>query len=141
MATACAAVMSLLIVVSFYDSFLLDYYLKKDTRAEAASLVEKSGEKALFERYATDEKCDATWLAEVDLEKAKKNGVKLLVASSFNYGRFYLDKEMQGQSSSFYELRKKYDRLFSLPFKEIRPKHRTYAYSNPVIRIINISGN
>ncbi|MFC1883405.1 ArnT family glycosyltransferase [Thermodesulfobacteriota bacterium] len=139
--TVTAAMIGLLIVVSSYDSFLLDYYLKKDTRAQAAALVKKSGEKAIFERYATDEKCGAIWLARVDLKKAKKDGVKLLVASSFNYGRFYFDKKMKGQSPFFYGLRKKYDHLFALPFKEIRPVHRTYAFSNPVIRIIDISEN
>jgi hypothetical protein len=141
MGTVTVIALSLLIIFSSYDSFLLDYHLKRDTRAKAAALIKKSGGKAIFERHATDEKYDATWLAKIDLEKAKKKEVKFLVASSFNYGRFYLDEKKEGQSPFFYGLRRKYDHLFSLPFKEIKPVHRTYAYSNPVIRIIDINDN
>jgi hypothetical protein len=58
--------------------------------------------------------------------------------SSFNYERFFIGAEWWGQQPKVYKTHKKYMQLFSYPYREIIPAYKTFAFSNPVIRIIDI---
>lgn len=127
------------VALALYDSCLLGYYMTRDTRAEAQRIVDSSGKKAMYERYAGPRN-DVMFLGDLDLDKVKSDGVELLVGSSFNYERFYYSWAISGQKNRTDRRRKMYDSLFSLPYEEIRPAHRTYGFSNPVIRIIDVGG-
>ncbi|MBW1819726.1 MAG: hypothetical protein JRJ60_21510, partial [Deltaproteobacteria bacterium] len=131
-----------LIFISFalVDSFKLAHYLNKDTREEAAAIVQASGKKAFSERYGII-KTHIPILADIDLSKARESGIQVLVASSLTYGRFFLEDEKDRRRASYPVRKARYKELFSFPFTEIRPAYRTYAFSNPVIRIIDISSD
>ncbi|MBW1786599.1 MAG: glycosyltransferase family 39 protein [Deltaproteobacteria bacterium] len=121
-----------------YDSVLLDYHIVRDTRAEAERLVRLSGKSAVFEKYAVAGKGNIRYLAYLDVDEEREKGVRWLIASSFTYDRFYMDNIMEHQLSHIDHRKYQYDAFFSFPYEEIRPAHRTYAFSNPVIRLIDI---
>jgi hypothetical protein len=86
-------------------------------------------------------------LAELDLIKLQnEKKTRYLLASSFTYDRYFVrEKIIKNQSlkkkMKILEYSWKYEFLFSHPFIEIKPAYRTFAFSNPTIRIIDISNN
>jgi hypothetical protein len=65
-------------------------------------------------------------------------GSDFLVVSSFQYDRFLEVANLQGQDSRVYEQAEEFRKLFELPFKEFRPAYRSFAFSNPVIRVVQL---
>lgn len=45
-----------------------------------------------------------------------------------------------GQSDKVYAMSRGYRELFKHPYTEIKPPYKSYAFSNPTIRIVDISG-
>ena len=134
--------MSLALLPSFHDTVLLDYYLVRDTRVKLEEWLATSGEKVLCERYAktrtTLSQKDIS-LAEVDIEKAKRHHFTYLVASSFYYDRFYKGALLEGEPQRVYQYYERYQELFNRPYVEIKPAFKSFAFSNPTIRIIKLS--
>lgn len=133
--------MILFILWPLYDSILLNYHLTRDTRYKSQQWVESSGKKVLYGRYTNTFKLNGDFrtILDVDIAGAKKNGVEYLLVSSFVYDRYLMGGKLQGQDKRVYELNEKYGRLFSQPYIEIKPEHKSFAFSNPVIRIVDIS--
>ncbi len=134
--------MAILVFWPVYDSCLLNYHLTRDTRARVEEWAESSGKKVLFGRYTNTRTLNGDFrtILDVDIAAAKKSGVEYLCVSSFVYDRYLRGAKMSGQNPRVYRLHEKYVRLFSLPTIEIRPHHKSYAFSNPVIRIVDIRG-
>lgn len=132
--------MTLFILWPLYDSIVLDYHLTRDTRFKSQEWVESSGEKVLYGRYTNTFKLNGDFrtILDVDIAGAKKSGVEFLLVSSFVYDRYLKGGKLQGQNQRVYELYEKYNRLFSQPYMEIKPEHKSFAFSNPVIRIVDI---
>lgn len=132
--------MILFILWPLYDAIFLDYHLTRDTRSKAQQWVESSGKKVLYGRYTNTFKLNGDFrtILDVDIAGAKKSGVEYLLVSSFVYDRYLMGGKLQGQNPRVYELYEKYGRLFSLPYIEIKPEHKSFAFSNPVIRIVDI---
>lgn len=127
-----------LIITPGHAAWTLTSNLINDTRSKAREWVDSSDEKVWFERYALGEGMTKRHLTEVDILEAKKSGVAYLIASSFNYERFFIGAQWSLQQPKVYEMHKKYVRLFSYPYIEIKPAYKSFAFSNPVIRIIDI---
>lgn len=135
-------IMAILILWPFYDSCLLDYHLTRDTRSKVEEWVESSGKKVLFGRYTNTFKMNGDFrtVLDVDIAEVKKSGVEYLCVSSFVYDRYFMGAKLSDQNPRVYQLHEKYVRLFSQPTIEIRPQHRSFAFSNPVVRIVDIRG-
>jgi guanyl-specific ribonuclease Sa len=132
----------------------LNYYLNKDTRAKTETWIKASGEKAIFENYSSvlSERAAkksklasssfyqyAGCLAELDLATIKNQKVRYLASSSFMYDRYFLGNKLKNQHKRIYKYYREYQSLFSYPFIEVKPAYKSFAFSNPTIRIIDIN--
>ncbi len=121
----------------FVESVQLVNYLKKDTRAMVDKLLKESHHKTKYETYASV-KSYVRSLAHLDIEKERENGIKFLVASSFQYSRYFYGVKIGKQEKQIYDAYKKYLDLFLYPYREIKPAYKSFAFSNPTLRIIDI---
>jgi 4-amino-4-deoxy-L-arabinose transferase-like glycosyltransferase len=134
---AVAAVLAML-VAPLYRSVRLVSAIGNDTRARAAAWLQERGARAVVEQYGGLR--PQVWsIADVDVEAARQDGVEYLVASSLLYGRYVRGSEMSGQAPEVYRLGRRYRELFDrFPVVEIQPPYESYAFTNPVIRIVDI---
>lgn len=132
------------IILPAIDSTRLDYHLNKDTRALTESWLNKNHllEQAYFEGYSTEAASKANIGSQAEaikkLMRIKDKGYKVLVSSSFLYDRYLQGSQLNNQDPEIYDYSRKYQWLFTLPYTEIKPAFKSFAFSNPVIRIINI---
>ena len=128
---------ALLIGLPVWDTIRLGYYLNRDTRKLAAEQIDRLEGTAVIEQYAGLH--PNVWSAgELTVEELRRRGTAYLVVSSFMYDRYFLGSRLANQPPSVYQRHQQYERLFSLPYTEIRPGFKSFAFSNPVIRIIDI---
>jgi hypothetical protein len=80
-------------------------------------------------------------LADYNLQKLRSFKVKYLVASSFLYERYEYGAQLSDQKQKVYRRHNAYKELFLHPYIEIKPVYKSFAFSNPTIRIIDISEN
>ncbi len=79
-------------------------------------------------------------LDEARLDNLRSAGFKYAVASSFGYDVYNRGAELKGQIKKVYRAKERFDEIFrTYPYHEIKPEYASFAYSNPVIRIIDIS--
>jgi hypothetical protein len=121
------------------DSSLLCWNLERDTRAIAYRCTKEqlpSQASVVFGRHSIERELDdRQYLTFQSLMNA---GSDFLVVSSFQYDRFLEVANLQGQDSRVYEQAEEFRKLFELPFKEFRPAYRSFAFSNPVIRVVQL---
>jgi hypothetical protein len=128
---------TLCISYAAWDSSMLLYNLKDDTRREALAWMKEHSGKVKGEMYTM---CDdrVMSLALLDIEKERNEGTQFFVASNFFYDRILFAKNLKKCPETIVNVHNQYSKLFSMPYIEFRPKHRSFAFSNPTIRIINI---
>lgn len=132
-----AAAVVAIMVQPGYTSLQLTSQLANDTRKAAADWLRAAGGKAVGELHSgLDEAVDS--VANIDVNDARDNGVNYLVASSFMYARFFLGSELRNQNEAVYRTHQRYVELFQHPYVEFVPAYRSFAFSNPVIRIVDI---
>jgi hypothetical protein len=56
------------------------------------------------------------------------------------YDRYLFGSQLSGQPREVYEIAARLRGLWSLPHREFRPEFETYAFSNPTLRIVDVSG-
>jgi len=113
--------------------------MSQDTRAVAARWLDEKGEPWKGERF-TPAAEPMLSVAVVDPEAERRAGTRYLVASSFMYETLSLvcnPGPCSEQPRLYYE---GYRRLFRYPYVEIRPIYRSFAFSNPVIRVVDLRG-
>ena len=125
------------LVLPFYSAVQLVYHLDKDTREEAKEWMKAAKEKVMCEKYVFTYQIIRS-LADVDINVWKSRGFSYLVASSFQYDRYFFGRKLEGPDPEIYRAYERYKKLFSYPYREIKPAYKSYAFSNPVIRIIDI---
>jgi hypothetical protein len=134
-------VFAILVSVSFslplYESIRLVHDLGNDTREKAERWVTDNHWKTKSETYAALH-VDVWSLSALNIPLERNNGVTHLVASSFMYDRFVYGNKLKNQNEAVYQAYQKYGELFSHPFIEITPPYKSFAFSNPTIRIIDI---
>ena len=126
------------VVLPAWETAHLVRYLEDDTRREVAAWLATQSGKAKLERYAGTEK-DAELLTMLDLDAERAAGTRYLAASSFTYDRFRFASGSRFQRRHVYDTDRKYERLFQYPFREFPPKYKSFAFSNPTIRVIDIT--
>ena len=134
------AALSLLLFPA-YDSVNLVAHLVDDTRFTADSCIKDFGGGYLYEAYALpryEGEGFVESVADIDIEGAKSRGICRVVTSSMEYDRYYYGLHCTDQAGVVYNRHQAYERLFQYPYVEISPKYKTFAFSNPTIRIIDI---
>jgi Dolichyl-phosphate-mannose-protein mannosyltransferase len=128
-----------LVLVPLYMSARLVSGLASDTRAAAAAWLERHPGTAIGEAYS-GETNDPPVRTVTSLNPAQLRAEKVdyLVASSFMYDRFAMGARLRNKDPDIYETHARYVALFARPYVEMAPAYRTFGFSNPVIRIIDV---
>lgn len=133
------AMFVIVVAIPMERSIRLDYHLVRDTRIEADKRLEELGLPSLVEAYSSAKRMDSAQIINFNPDEERKKGVAYLVASEMMYGRYMLGASIPGQNEEVYDTWRKYEELFrKYPYEEIRPTYMSFAFSNPVIRIIDI---
>jgi DNA-binding transcriptional ArsR family regulator len=132
-----AAGFAALVLLPAYMSVRLLSGLTDDTRARALEWLREHPGTQVFEAYSS-EGVSVRSLTELDPAAWRAKGVDYLVASSFMYDRYVTGARLRNQRPEIYWTSDRYARLFRLPYVEFAPAYRTFAFSNPVIRIIDL---
>jgi hypothetical protein len=131
-----AALVSLVLVPA-YMSVRLVSGLANDTRVQAVRWLEGHPGWATFETYS-GEGTSVRSVTEMDPASWRAKGVDYLVASSFMYDRYITGARLANRRPEIYRTHEQYLELFKLPYVEFSPAYRTFAFSNPVIRVIDL---
>lgn len=126
------------LIYMIYDSTLLVYYLNDDTRAKALIWMKKHPDQFKGDQYALNER-GLPCVSILDLREQQEEGVSYLLSSSFFYDRITLAQSLHRKDPLIEKCKSSLDLLFTLPYKEISPAHKSFAFSNPHIRIIDIT--
>jgi hypothetical protein len=124
-------------IMPVYETTNLLFYIDKDTRARVRDHIDKSEKNIKFETYAS-QISNVKTLAILNIEEERKKGIRYLVASSFLYDRYSYGVRIGNQEEYIYEAYRRYTELFKYPYVEIKPEFKSFAFSNPTIRIIDI---
>ena len=115
----------------------LIYHLSHDTRDLAVEWIAQSGKNVKGELYTTFDRRIRT-VSSLDIRSERKAGVEYLLVSNFMYDRIMIANRLQQCPDAIRQAYAIYQNLFQLPYIEIKPAHRSFAFSNPTIRIIDI---
>jgi hypothetical protein len=120
------------------DSALLIHGLDHDTRAEADLWLGQQTSGPLFEAFSSPNY--TVWsVADRDPDELRRQGTRYLVATSFNYTFYAYGSKLPDQPPIVQRRHAGYERLFrDFPTTEFRPWWRSYAFSNPTVRIVDI---
>lgn len=136
------ATVVLLSIYPLYDSIKLVQYLDDDTRAQVAEVIDPlaSREEVVYEYYASGDNGADDWMfTYFNWKKAVEQGKRYAVASSFAYDRFFNASVHEGQTEWAIRSKQVYSELFEkLPYIEIKPKYKSFAFSNPTLRIVDL---
>lgn len=139
-------ILLLIFVVPLQSSIRLDYHLNRDTREKAKEWLKGKAGFLVFEEYATENADVDISLADLDsygmnFDTLRRLKVKYLVASSFLYERYEYGAKLSVQDPKVYRRHNAYKELFMYPYVEIKPAYKSFAFSNPTIRIVDIAEN
>ncbi len=125
---------------AFYETVQIVRLLKSDVRNIAEDWVLNNGEDVRREWYTCYKSITELpfSVALLSLEDERKKGVKYFIASSFIYDRIHFASKLKYPSKEVLEMEKQYQTLFSLPYVELKPAYKSFGFSNPTIRIIDI---
>jgi hypothetical protein len=122
------------IAYSAWDTISLVYYLKDDTREIAKKWITENQASAFGEKYTGLEMGNSQPLAMYK----KEEGITHLLASSFTYDRIFFARSLNTHDPLVDRACENYEVLFDKPHLEIKPKHRSFAFSNPTIKIFTV---
>ena len=74
----------------------------------------------------------------LSLQQIRDRNIKHLVISSFVYDRFLYAISLRNQTDEVYKIAKQYEKLLTCRYREIKPRYKSFSFSNPVIRIIDV---
>lgn len=120
-----------------YDSAMLVYHLDKDTREEAIDWLNKQQAPYKGDQYALNKR-GLPCVSTLDLIHEKAEGTVFLASSSFFYERIALASQLKAKTETAAHCSQNFALLFQLPCKEIKPAYKSFAFSNPSIRIIDV---
>jgi hypothetical protein len=142
-----------LLIYPAYVSVNLVADLDRDTRERLAAFVEDRPGDYIFEWYTLPGTSSVRDIGSLEIDSldigkpipedvdAESPGAaeQFYVASSFMYDRFFAGLTMADQQPQVYEKAWRYAWLFSrFACMEIRPRYRAFAFSNPVLRIVDL---
>lgn len=121
-----------------WDSAHLVYYLNKDTRALATEWVREHPGKCNGDQYALVKR-GLPCVSALDCAEERQKGIEYLLSTSFFYDRYTFAAKLKHREKVVEHTQKIYNELFALPYIEIKPAYKSFAFSNPTIRIIHIA--
>ncbi len=128
---AAIATFALAFIWATYDSAMLVLHLNRDTRQQAAAWVQRGLAPTARVVWGPQ---SAPWhvgqISKFDLTELKHDEVDYVVISSFHYDRFFATEPSKSSEA--------YRQLFALPTQEFAPRYRSFAFSNPTIRVIRL---
>jgi hypothetical protein len=128
-----------IIISPLQSSLRLDYYMTRDTRMKAAAILK--GKSVFFDWYSSANPDTFQPVADTSLNELSDQHFDYLVVSSFVYQRYEYGAKLAGQDDYVYKRNNAYQEFFKYNYQEIQPDYKTFAFSNPTIRIIDISKN
>lgn len=121
-----------------YESVQFVRHLEDESRAQVAGLL-PPGARVVYERYASPRE-DVHYAVEIPVEELRAQGVEYLVTSSFVWEWLLLGESMGLQKREVYVYANRYRALFAAcPYATIPPTYKSYAFSNPELRIVHVS--
>ncbi|MFC1742710.1 ArnT family glycosyltransferase [Candidatus Riflebacteria bacterium] len=130
------SILFLSILFSCQKSFLLTYFLNNDTRERARKIAKNLAGKTHFEFYAGAKPGPLTIL--FSMRSFRRRGIRYLAVSSFWFKRYEFGAKLKDQIPLIYSRNEYYQRLFQYPYIEVEPAYITFAFSNPLLRIVDI---
>jgi hypothetical protein len=93
----------------------------------------------LFDIYTTTDHVKPLQPVNRPIADLVAAGHDFVVLSSFSYDRYLYARRLRGLSPGIYQIAERYEALLALPtFVELRPRYRSYAFSNPTLRIVRL---
>jgi len=127
------------IAATGYDTSMLVVYLNDDTRLALARALPTLNGPVLVEQYAAPGSRLFT-VSRYTLASLRASGVRYVAVSSFTYDRYEVAGRLSGQEPETYLRRQRYADLFACGYRAFHPSYRSFAFSNPEIRLIDLSG-
>jgi hypothetical protein len=119
-----------------------------DTRTRAAEWLRANPGTVVADRYAIDQSGDpigsvapldpGDLAAALDPVALAGQGVSFVAVSSFVYQRFAVGAALDAQAPAVHAAHRRFEELFALPYTEFAPDYRSFAFSNPVVRIVDL---
>lgn len=125
-----------------YDAVRLVAGLRYDTREDLGQMMRDKTATAFYEDQAlpfhqTDDEIGA--FENNDFRQFLKSPHRFLVLSSFVYDKFAFAMRHENENVPLVrDTSASFEALFQYPYCEIRPRWRTYAYSNPTLRVFDL---
>ena len=136
------AVSASLVLVAGVQSFLLVRDIEDDTRLEAHGVpVPYLAEIYTYSRFWGPKPANQIRAGFVGWKKwddLVETDVRFVVISSFVYRRFLFGQSLPDQRPAVYRAAALYERLLACPGRTIKPRYRTFAFSNPIVRIVDL---
>lgn len=120
-----------------YESVQLVVHLTRDTRAQLIQFLEDNPGRAISEQYGLGPH-DVRYLWGLRGRRIPR-GTKYLISSSFKYDRFFYAVSKGNPTRRDRRRYEFYRDLFTLPYVEIGPAYKSFAFSNPTLRIHRVS--
>ncbi|MFC1742712.1 ArnT family glycosyltransferase [Candidatus Riflebacteria bacterium] len=128
---------SIVIVFSLQRSIRLIYHINRDTRARVDELIALRDAKTFFGYYA-GKRIDG-WVYDLNLSLLRRKNYKYVVVSSCTFDQYKYTALSGKQPKHVYRRAEVIKRLLFNPYEEIKPQYISFGYSNPTIRIVEIS--
>jgi len=128
-----------------YDSIGLTYHMEDDTRKMAYEWMQENNlfkEKIKYTTHTFNreliESDILNYKEKFSVKGLRAEGYSYFVISSFIYERIEYGSRLPDQNQKIYESQERYNRLFEQPYVEFQPRFKTFAFSNPTIRIVDL---
>lgn len=132
------AVVVTIVILPLVDSARLCWYMNEDTRETVRRLAEQSSWKLDYEPLAGT-KINKPWGYQVVADRHKlEAGTTHFVCSSFAYSPYLLAEKLTNQPERVRRRRAQYKALFAAEVATIKPRYRSFAFSNPTLKVIRI---
>ncbi len=131
------ALTAIVIIFPLISSIKFDYFLNRDSRSQLPAIVATKQDPVVYEAYTTVGKALTKSLAGFDTGPNGENACTL-VLSSFMYDRYLFGSSLKDQDPLVHAFAKGYLDFFAYPYTEVRPEYKSYAFSNPTLRIVDI---
>lgn len=121
------------------DSVRLDQNLKYDTRLRVDQVLRRMDVRnPVLDLYATEAHVRPFQPVRAPREQLVAEGHDFAVLSSFSYDRYLFAQSICCLEPTVYDRAARYRNLLALAGEDIRPLHRSYAFSNPTIRVVRL---
>jgi hypothetical protein len=132
-----AVLAAVFVLPPLVDSARLDQNLKSDTRLRVDEVLRRVGARnPVVDLYATRTHVKPFQPVRASREQLVAEGHDFAVLSNFSFDRYLFAEQLCCLEPTVYDQAARYRGLLALGGDQIRPRHRSYAFSNPTIRVV-----